>query len=66
MTNTEKSTINDLAWEFIEEGVHIDTGAIVFYLVASGVKVSESSILHLQHRLRVEHAKRGQWGQVRL
>ena len=66
MTNTEKSTINDLAWEFIEEGVHIDTGAVVFYLVASGVKVSESSIQHMKHRLRVEHAKRGKWGQVRL
>lgn len=66
MTSTEKNTINDLAWEFIEEGVHIDTGAVVFYLVASGVKVSESSIEHMKHRLRVEHAKRGQWGQVQL
>jgi len=66
MTNTEKNTINDLAWEVIEEDVQIDTGAVVFYLVASGVKVSESSIQHMKHRLRVEHAKRGQWGQVRL
>jgi len=66
MTNTEKSTINDLAWEFIEEGVHIDTGAVVFHLVASGVAVSEATMQHMKHRLRVEHAKRGQWGQVRL
>lgn len=66
MTNTEKSTINDLAWEFIEEGVHIDTGAVVFYLVASGVAVSEATVQHMKHRLRIEHAKRGQWGQVKL
>lgn len=66
MTNIEKSTINDLAWEFIEEGVHIDTGVVVFYLVASGVKVSESSIQHMKHRLRVEYAKRGIFGQVSL
>lgn len=66
MTKTDKTTIHDLAWEFIELGVSVDAGAVAFHLAASGVKIDAETVDYMVRRLRVEQAKRGQWGQVKL
>ena len=66
MTNTDKTTIHDLAWDFAEESLPHDKIKLIFALSLAGVDPTEDTIAYLGARIRIERAKRGIFGQVSL
>ena len=66
MTNTDKTTIHDLAWDFAKDSLQFDKIKLIFALAMAGVDPTEDAIACLGARIRIERAKRGIFGQVSL
>jgi len=66
MTNTDKTTIHDLAWDFAEGLLPHDRIKLIFALSLAGVDPTDNAVSYLGARIRIERAKRGIFGQVSL
>lgn len=62
MTITQKTTIHDVAWDVAENQLPDDGFALSAYLVVAGVPVTDETLDYATRRVRIEKARRGQWG----